>query len=334
MLLHPAILALLLVSLLMLLMLLPATRFALQVVRHWDSSSGSEFQLLLERRTYLISTLVSWVFIAEILSLLLFVYTAEDLSGQFVGAMCATGVLNLNPWGWPTLLLKMALFFCGSGWLALNHLDNCGYDYPLLRRKYLLLLLFLPLAALEAVAQIRFFSEMKREVITSCCGALFSSSGEGVAAEVSALTPEMALTLLVMTAGILFVSGLWLLVRQRGAAIFAIAALAAWGAALVAIISFIALYIYEHPHHHCPFCLLKAGHHYIGYALYLPLFGATALAIAAAVVAKGAQIPSLAEAVTALLPRYLIPSLLLFLIFYLVVAAAVASSGLMLSWSW
>ncbi|MEZ5601232.1 MAG: hypothetical protein R3F36_09750 [Candidatus Competibacteraceae bacterium] len=59
---------------------------------------------------------------AELLSLLLFAQTAESLSGQFVGAMCATGVLNVNRFGFPTLLLKIALFFlrrCGCysiGW--------------------------------------------------------------------------------------------------------------------------------------------------------------------------------------------------------------------------
>ncbi|MCG8080401.1 MAG: hypothetical protein JAY73_05245, partial [Candidatus Thiodiazotropha taylori] len=101
--LNPAILALLMVSILVSTMLLVAATFAFSILRHWDIQSGSELQLRLERRTYLVSTLLIWAFAFEFLSLLLFVYNAEALSGQFVGAMCATGVLNLNPWGWPTL---------------------------------------------------------------------------------------------------------------------------------------------------------------------------------------------------------------------------------------
>ncbi|MEZ5581200.1 MAG: hypothetical protein R3F40_18405 [Candidatus Competibacteraceae bacterium] len=67
-----------------------------RILRHWNIHSGSELQLRLERRTYLISTLLGFALGAELLSLLLFAQTAESLSGQFVGAMCATGVLNIN----------------------------------------------------------------------------------------------------------------------------------------------------------------------------------------------------------------------------------------------
>ncbi len=105
-------------------LLLMAAGFALQVVRHWDIGSGSELQLTLERRTYLISTLVTWCFAAAVVSLLLFVYNAERMSTQFVGAMCATGVLNANPLGWPTLFCKILIFFAGAAWLMLNRLDN------------------------------------------------------------------------------------------------------------------------------------------------------------------------------------------------------------------
>ena len=52
MLFQPAIIALLLAAGLGVLMLALATPFALQVIRHWDIHSGSEYQLLLERRTF------------------------------------------------------------------------------------------------------------------------------------------------------------------------------------------------------------------------------------------------------------------------------------------
>ena len=141
-LLNPSILALLAVSLVVSGLMVMATVFALRVLRHWDLGSGSERQLRLERRTYLIATLVAFSFVAEVVSLLLFVYNAEALHTQFVGAMCATGVLNANAWGWPTLVLKIAAFFAGAAWLTLNRLDNRGWDYPLIRLKYGALLVF------------------------------------------------------------------------------------------------------------------------------------------------------------------------------------------------
>ncbi len=45
--------------------------------------------------------------------------------------------------------------------------------------------------------------------------------------------------------------------------------------ALGAIISFISLYIYQLPSHHCPFDMLQAGYGYIGYPLYAGLYCAS-----------------------------------------------------------
>jgi hypothetical protein len=59
MLFQPAIIALLLASLLSVAMLAAAAPFAAQLIRHWNIASGSELQLRLERRTYLFSTLTA-----------------------------------------------------------------------------------------------------------------------------------------------------------------------------------------------------------------------------------------------------------------------------------
>ncbi len=73
-----------------------ASPFAVQLIRHWDIDSGSERQLRLERLTYLFSTLLAFVMVAQLVSLLLFVFNADRLSVMFVGAMCAVGALNVN----------------------------------------------------------------------------------------------------------------------------------------------------------------------------------------------------------------------------------------------
>ncbi len=334
MLLNPAIMALILVSGVVVLMLLLASWFGVQIVRHWDINSGSEHQLLLERRTYLISTLVTWAFAAELVSLLLFVYNAESMSGQFVGAMCATGVLNVNEWGWPTMLVKIAVFFTGAVWLMLNSMDNKGYDYPLTRLKYLLLLFILPLVLAESLFQLRHFLNMDPDVITSCCGALFSADAEGVAAEISAVEPGTAMRAFYGSGVVVLATGIWYGLTRRGGTLFAVCGGVAFVVALVAIISFVSLYVYEHPHHHCPFCILKSGHNYIGYMLYIPLFVAAALALGIGAVAPWRVVPSLTAAVQRDTGRLAWLATAMFGLFYLVATWAVASSHLRMPEVW
>jgi hypothetical protein len=56
----------------------------------------------------------------------------------------------------------------------------------------------------------------------------------------------------------------------------------------------VSIYVYELPHHHCPFCLLKREYGYFGFPLYLALFLATGAGLAAGVLAAVPQKPSLA----------------------------------------
>ncbi|MCB1852835.1 MAG: hypothetical protein KDI83_19030 [Gammaproteobacteria bacterium] len=334
MLLAPSVLALITVSMTVLLLFMLAALFALSVLRHWEITSGSELQLRLERRTYLISTLVAYCFLAELVSLLLFVYNAEQMSSQFVGAMCATGVLNLNGYGWPVLFLKILLFLAGAVWLTVNRVDNQAIDYPLVRVKYGLLLLILPLAAAEPALLLGFFLNMDPDVITSCCGSLFTPAGEGVAAELSGVAPKTALLLLGVSAILVFSMGLLYLKHGHGGVQFASAGVAAYLAGLVAIVSCIALYIYEHPHHHCPFCILKGGHGFIGYLLYIPLFVATALALGVGAIEPFRARPSLAAIIPAVSRRHVAGALISLLFFYLIAIFAILDSNLSMLTVW
>jgi hypothetical protein len=244
--------------------------------------------------------------------------------------MCATGVLNINAYGWPTLFLKLAVFFLGAIWLALNRLDNQGYDYPLVRVKYALLLLMVPVVLAEALVQLRYFLGLDPEVITSCCGSLFGSAGRGVAAEVAAAPPLPTMVVFYALGLAAFASGGWFLWRRGGGWLFAALSVAVFVVAMVAVLSFISIYVYEQPHHHCPFCLLKAGHDYLGYFLYLPLFAATASGLATGAALPFAAVPSLRAVVVAETRRFTILALIGLALFYLVASYAVLASHLIL----
>ena len=281
---QPAIIALLLAAGLSVAMLAVASPFALQLIRHWDLGSGSERQLRLERLTYLFSMMVALVCALQVLSTLLFVFNADRMSVMFVGAMCAVGTLNANAYGFPALYAQLVAFFFAATWLAINRLDNQARDYPLTRLKYRLLLAYAPLAALVLYLQFNYFIRLEADVITSCCGSLFSEEADTVASEVSAMAPRQAIALFYAGLGTAVLLALW---HWRGAGrrlwsglAVGTASVAAFFAALAGVVAFVSLYIYEHPNHHCPFCILKPEYGYQGYLLYLPLFVATAAGLA------------------------------------------------------
>ena len=94
------------------------------------------------------------------------------------------------------------------------------------------------------------------------------------------------------------------------AIVLALTSAGAFVAAITGILSFVSLYIYEHPHHHCPFCILKPEYDYQGYWLYLPLFVATAAGLGAGAMQPFARVPSLAKILPAAFPaRFWPPSL-------------------------
>lgn len=273
------ILALVLADLISLLLLIPAGLFAWQVLRHWDPSSGHARQLRLEKRTQLVAAVLGLVFVTQLLALPLFVHTVDRMALQIVGAMCAVGTLNTNAWGIPALLLRIGLFFLAAAWLLMHHLDKRSPDYPLIQVKYGLMLTILPLAVITAGAQLAFFLQLDPDVITSCCGALFSQGSESVAAHMAGLPTLPTMIALYATLGFALAAAAVYLRWRRGLLLFGTLATLSFPVAIAAIVAFLSLYVYEHPLHHCPFCLLQPEYGRIGYALYLPLFAAAAIGL-------------------------------------------------------
>ncbi len=268
---HPAIIALLAGSLLISLMLCYSCIYGVLILKHWDIRSGSEIQLGLERRTYLISTVMTYVLGFQLLSLFLFIYTADSLHPLFVGAMCAAGTLFVNAWGYPTIVMKVVNFLLAGLWLVLNHVDNKGFDYPLIRKKYLMLLVITPFILAEMLLQAAYFFGLNPEVITSCCGTLFSSDSQGVVSSLLILPRHPVEIGFYSSMAVTFASGALFYLKGKGGYLFSASSLISFPASIVALISFISLYFYALPTHHCPFCILHGDYSYIGYPLYAAL---------------------------------------------------------------
>lgn len=328
MILLPPVLALMIGSILTSLMMLYAASYGVSIRRRWDLKSGSELQLELERRTYLISTMVSYAFGFQLLSLFLFIYTADDLCRLFTGAMCAAGTLFVNGYGYPTLMSKMATFLGAGVWLILNHLDNRAYDYPLIRNKYAMLLFLTPVMLMETVLQSLYFGLLKPNIITSCCGSLFSG-GEGVRSSLAAFSHAWMPPFFFVFMGLMLLLGVYVYrTWGRGGRLFSAMSMAAFVLSLVALVSFISLYVYELPTHHCPFCLVQKEYGYVGYPLYAALFSGAVSGIGVGLVGFFKKIESLANIVPALQRRLVLASIICYGIFMGIVVWKIVGSNL------
>jgi hypothetical protein len=243
---------------------------------------------------------VTYAFAFELFSLFLFIFTADRIHTLFVGAMCAAGTLNVNAWGYPTVVLKGANFLLAGTWLVLNHADNAAWDYPLIKKKYLLLLAVAPVILAEAIVQGGYFQSLKPDVITSCCGTLFSSESQGISAELVQLPRRSVEIVFYGSFGATFLLAGIFARTGRGGYLFGLAGLAGFFSAVAALISFQCLYIYELPTHHCPFCILQGEYGYVGYVLYAGLLTGAVTAAGVGVLMPFRKVESLKET----LPRF------------------------------
>lgn len=324
----PAIVALLAGSALVTLMLVYSSYYGGQILQHWDLASGSERQLELERRTSLISTIISYGMGFQAFLLVLFIYAADRLAPFFTGAMCAAGSLHANAWGYPAMLLKVLNVVLAGVWLVLNHTDSSAYDYPAIKAKYRLLMLMTPLAAAETITQTAYFLGLKPNIITSCCGTLFTAEAAGAVGALLALPIDLMewgfAGLLALTLGL----GTYFYRRERGAEAFSLVSAIMFLVSVLAVISFISPYIYELPTHHCPFCLLQKEYGYIGYPMYLSLLVATVCGIGTGAIEPFKHRRSLKEAAPRIQKRLALASLVAFAVFAAISVAEIALSNL------
>lgn len=333
MILNPTIIANLLASYIGSFMLLYAAYYGVQILKHWNIDSGDELQLVLERKTYLISTVLSYVFGLQLLSLFLFIFTADALGPLFVGAMCAAGTLNVNGFGYPTLELKILNFILAGLWLVLNHADNQGYDYPLIKTKYWLLAVVAPFIVIETVLESFYFLGMRANVITSCCGSLFSSENvEGLGSEIAALPAKPVLWTFYLTMLATLSCGAFSYLKRQGGYVYAGLSLLMFAVSLLAIISAISLYIYELPTHHCPFCIIMEDYQYIGYLLYLLLFGGVVTGMGSGLLLPFREVASLKPLLGGIIGKLILASVLMYALFTALVSYEILSSSLLISY--
>jgi len=265
---NPAIIALSAASLIVCAFTLYACAAGAHILWKWNLESADERQLHLERKTYLVSSILSHVLSIELVTLFMFIAIADHLHTFFTGAMCAAGVLNANPLGRATLLVRITSFLCCGIWLIVNKVDAQSCDFPLIRFKYAFLLVIGPLLATEAVLQILFLAGLDPQFLTSCCGVLFGSEGSNVVAGMAHLPPDLTAGAFYFGIALNLTAGIWFIRTGRYDWLYGLLSVAVFGLALLALIAYFCLFVYEAPSHHCPYCMLQKEYHFVGYFLY------------------------------------------------------------------
>ena len=325
---HPGILALLLGSILTTSMLCYSAYEGLRIIRNWDITSGSELQLELERRTYLVSTVMSYTLGFQLLSLFLFIYTADTLSALFIGAMCAAGSLKVNGFGYPALILKIVCFLLAGLWLIVNFTDNKAHDYPLIRVKYGLLLFIAPFLIAETCVQGGYLLSLRPDIITSCCGTLFTTDANTAISDLLALPRPVSQAAFFISAPATMALGIHVYLKTKGAFLFSIASLIHFLISIAALISFISIYFYELPTHHCPFCILHPEYGFVGYFIYAALLLCTVSGLGTGVIMPFRRIESLQSVIPRIQKRLALISILSNCVFVLIAGYGIMFSSL------
>ncbi len=280
-LLSPGVVVLQMLDALLLFLASIALILSVSIARKWDPDATTPQQYRLEKRSYLVATVVAYIFYLKLLLFLYFIHTLDDLAALLPGAMCAAGVTDATPYGTPLFVVKILDLYLFGLWLVLHRIDTKRVDRPYTRTKFRLYLLLFPFLVLETILQFLHFGAIDPHRIVSCCGTLFSAPKTPLIGLFTTLpAPAVAGLFYLLYAAILLA---WL---RRSPTATAISNLLFIPVAVLSLITLFSTYIYQMPHHHCPFCLLQADYGYVGYLLYTALFGGTFFGLAAWVAEK------------------------------------------------
>jgi hypothetical protein len=171
---------------------------------------------------------------------------------------------------------------------------------------------------------------MRPNIITSCCGSLFSTGKSNVGSELAAL-PALPMQIAFYLSMFLTISlGISCYRTGEKGYLFSATIIVAFLLSLVSIISFISLYYYELPTHHCPFCILQKEYGYAGYLLYATLLGGAIAGMGVGALMPFRKIESLSEIIPSIQRKLALVAVALYLIFTIMVTHRMMFSNLIL----
>ena len=257
------------VHLLLFLLLSVAFYHSVLILKEYKQESSSAKQYLLEKRSYLVITIITVSLIIKIFLLPFFTYSLDQLSEIIPGAMCAAGVISSNIYGQPLITLKIFIILITLLWLKLNSEDLKSKNFKYFRKKILFFLLLYLLIFIEITIELLFFTNLTTTNPVLCCSALYSISNN-----TTPIPFNLPISFIITLFYTLYILIILASIFKKRFMLTLLSPLFIY-ISYFSIVYFFSTYIYELPSHKCPYCLLQSEYYFIGYFIYSSLIIAT-----------------------------------------------------------
>jgi len=257
------------IELILFLLLCVALFHTIFILKRWKHNTTTSYQYALEKRSYLVLSIISFVLVSKIALLIFFTYTLNELSTIIPGAMCAAGVVKSNIYGNFTLIIKLFVIMLILLWMTLNKGDQRAKNHPFFKQKLYFFIFIFIFIAVELFLEILFFTNISTQTPVLCCSTIYNTIKSKNPLPFNLSTKEL-ITLFYLC--YIFILSLC---YTRKKILLSIFSLLYVYIAYHSIVYFFGLYIYELPTHKCPFCMLQSDYYYIGYLIFGSLFVAT-----------------------------------------------------------
>lgn len=258
-------------------LLLVAFVVSIKILMKWDFESYTPLQFALERRAYLVTTILIFVFSLKFLLIIYFIFSIDTLALLVPGAMCGAGVISANEYGSYLLILKLTILFFLTLWFYMNTYDMHTKNHQWFKEKSWLFSFIFILFMIELALDFLYFTHIDTHAPVSCCSALFGQL-EGA----NPLPFGLNITLLLVLFYLLYVLVVLSIISAQ-TILYIVSNILFVYFSYYAVVYFFGTYVYELPTHKCPFCMLQSDYMYVGYLLWMSLFIGTYIGLSNAV---------------------------------------------------
>ncbi|RXJ87147.1 hypothetical protein [Arcobacter sp. CECT 8985] len=254
--------AFLFLEIILVILMLISEYSVIKILKNWNFDLTTSKQYSLEKRNYLVNTIISFTIMGKIVLFFFFIKTLSELSHVVPGAMCIAGVIGANDYGEGVLLLKIFIVFMLGVWLIVNKLDIKSKKFIFIKPKYYFFNFILFLMIFELIFEIFYFINVPLSVSVFCCSTLFKADALPFGLQQASL---VGIYFIIYIFAVIFS----LLKKIVLSFVFNVFFLFI---GYFAVTYFFSIYIYILPNHQCPFCILQKEYYYIGYFIWISLF--------------------------------------------------------------